>query len=306
MISEEVTDKFYSFTKVNILDFLSRFLTFIEIEYPKIARYFNGEETIDSNSFELLHNLTVECNHIISLFAINKENFNHYGFWTLLDSVEEAREKLKTIDNLAFYLNSNLDRNTYYQEISTSRRLKQFQSLENFSSEEYKSTEYQDDWVNLALRNSIKEEDYTYEGNIGLSISTQRNNIILRTVLGVLQDELLYGKDISKEFIFEDGDLKTLTPKATINQSIDILVNLGKGDNPQYAELGVSKNLYVGNALAGLSLSTLMRELTEVFGTDDTISSFRIIKIDRVKDALIIDLEINTKYNEIYGKKITL
>lgn len=307
MLSEKTLDEFHSFTKINIADFLSRVLLFLEVDYPKISRYYNGEIVLEANSFELLSNLSIECNKIISVFSINTKNFNHYEFWQLLEYVEEIREKLNTINNLGFYLNSKLSRNQYSREIQVSKRLKQFQSLENFSSIELDSNlDYQDNWVDLAINNSLREENYSFEGNVGLNVDKSRDRIRLNSVLGVLEDDLLYGKDIDKKFVFEDNDLKVLSTKDTLHQTIDILLNLEKGDNPQYLNLGISRDLYVGNALASLSLSTLIRELTEIFGTDDTISSFRVLNINRDRDALIINLEIETKFNEVYNKEITL
>jgi len=127
--------------------------------------------------------------------------------------------------------------------------LKQNQTIENLI-QDIGSSNRDQDWINLALRNDLKEEDYTPEGGVVLKATFQNNaKIEILSVLDNIQGTNVYGKDIYRRFIFEDNDLLSLSPENTIHQAFDINIELRRGDNPEFANDGLQSSLIVGSNL---------------------------------------------------------
>jgi hypothetical protein len=56
-----------------------------------------------------------------------------------------------------------------------------------------------------------------------------------------------YGKDIDANFSFEDSDIKTVTDVSCIEQVLDILTHLRKGDNQFFPQDGIESDLLFTN-----------------------------------------------------------
>jgi len=114
----------------------------------------------------------------------------------------------------------------------------QGQTLESIERDRIGNSDWQNSWANLALKNDLREEDYTPEGgflikaNFDFVASDFRINAIVDSPIG---DRVL-GLDIANkiEFDVNEQDLVVLSPKDTFTQNANNLLNLRKGDNPEF------------------------------------------------------------------------
>ena len=118
--------------------------------------------------------------------------------------------------------------------------------------------------------------------------------------------EKIYGRDIKKKLTFEDDDLKSLDYKETVNQTVEILASLNKGDIPEYREIGIPIGLYKGSNFSRLNYSSIVRELNKNFSTDDLFSNFNVLEMEYKEGDLYIKYEVNTKYELVIIKNIRI
>lgn len=301
-------NKFLKITGVDVYQFLSDFTDFITNNVDEIYSFYNGRLSYHpSTSLLILNSLKERVNILIALFHANKKAFQNIAFWDILYQVEEVKEKLKTVSNISKYLRSSIINESYQK--GTQKQdfmLSQEQTLENVSSDILKSNNKDNDWAEIATQNDLREEDYGLNGNIILKISYKNPGTINRieSVIDNIVGEKIYGRDFQKILEFEENDLKILGYKETLNQSVDTLMNLKKRDNPEFNDHGRSS--IIGNSFLAISYPILFRQLMSVFATDDTIFSFMIVDIKRVGDSISIILEIETVYNDVLERNLTL
>ena len=131
------------------------------------------------------------------------------------------------------------------------------------------------------------------------------DSIFIESVVDNIVGEKILGKDILYKTTFENDDLLVLSYKDTFFQSVNILMKLKKGDNPEFYDLGLQKNVAVGSNINSISYPVLLRQISEAFQTDDTIKSQEITGFRKEQDAIFIDMEIESKMSTIVPLTLT-
>lgn len=308
LFKENTLEDFYTITGFDAQDFIQRYIDFQNLESQNIINYYSGTDKFARiESFNLMNSLYKEAQRASELFYLNKEAFNSTADWNLLEQLDNIRQKLMTLSNINKYLRSSINKNQFNNTIEIEIKMKQYDTLESIESKELKSTFPQNDWVDLALYNDLIEEDYTPQGGVLLRAPTSNfDTTFLNSVLGNLQGENLYGKDLDRKLQFVNDDLKNLTPKETILQAIDILMKLKRGDNPEFPNNGIQASIFVGGNMASFAYASLFRQILDTFAKDDTVSRISIVNISHKEDAINIEYEIQTKYGERFNQVINI
>jgi hypothetical protein len=302
VITDDVLDFFEKITLIDIRAFFEEFVNFMDNDYDNIVALFSGNTTVlVSDSFENLRKLTEAQKDIIDVFDANASSFGYDG-WILLELVEQIGQELSTTNNLDKWMRSSKTFSKFSPgEINYMQR--QGQTLEQIESQISASTNSEEDWVALSLRNELREEDYTLKGGTVVKINLKNNNsIFLNSVVDNIDSvEKTFGIDIDRNIKIVNDDLVVLSPKETIEQAADIAGGLNRGDNPQFPNDGINVKGFVGNSGAALAYPAVFRQLSSNFAKDDTFKSIEIIKVDKKSDARFIEYNINT----IAGDPIT-
>jgi hypothetical protein len=103
-------------------------------------------------------------------------DFNNLKWFLLIEQIEEIDNRLKTLDNINKWARSSLTKVAYDPSYQLDYILGQNQTLENVAQQVTGSNDPQDDWNDIAINNTLKEEDYTNEGGNDLKISFKRSN----------------------------------------------------------------------------------------------------------------------------------
>lgn len=297
-------------TKYPLTKFLNDFVNFVGEEYIDLVGYYQGmniENPIDI--FNKLNSLSDEYNKIVDIFQINENLFNTTAYWELLENIDSIGIELRTLRNLSKWLRSSITKSNYTSEIEVETILKQNESLEELAIRMGYDNE-QEDWLGIAQRNDIREEDYNGEGGNKLMLVVKRftDSIYLESVVDNISGEKVYGLDLPVKLTFDTvlEDLSVLTYKETILQAAKILINVSRGSVPEFPSDGLQTDLIVGNSIGSIAYPTIFRQLYAVFDKDDTFKQLGIEGISQKEDGLSVNLFIRTKLNETISENINL
>jgi hypothetical protein len=300
---KEVVDNFLLITGYDLATYLNDYVSFVEQDSQVIIDFYQGNsDSLPSSSIEELERLIKEANKIEEIFTLNKDSFNTADFVDLVDLIGDIGLKLKTIQNTAKWTRSSITDNRHSAEIEVDVVLNQNQTLEQLA----RTIGYSDEnnnWIDLALRNDLIEEDYTSQGGIKLKASLQNNlKINIQSVVDTISGESIHGKDLQKKLVFENDDLKTLGYRATIEQAFVIAVNLRRSDNPEFPNDGLQSSLIVGQNLNSIMYPSLFRQLFGNFTKDDTFKSVSVLDVkqsDAFSTHVQLKVQAETRIDEV-------
>lgn len=308
MINKDILNEFYDLTKFDIISYYTDFSNFMKTDYNNLYNYFNGNtEVINPAAFNKLDFLLQQSVNLFSLYNQVKDNLNNYKWWDLLEQLEEIHSSLLTIKSLSKWLRSPKTNYSYNQKTELQITLDQNQTLERLNSERLNEIDSQNSWYNTAIRNNLKEEDYSIEGGNLLTVSFNlTGSIFINAVVDNITGEKVLGIDIDKKFTFENNDIKVLTYSDTFKQSVLILSSLKKGDNPYLPNDGIDTKSVIGTNINLVNYPSIVRQMSNAFATDDTIKSFAIIDIKRESDAIYAKFEARSRISDLHNFKIKL
>lgn len=287
--------------------YLSDYVKFNMTDSISIVSYYAGEtskpNTLAFNKLTELIKRSKRLNEVVNSF---RSSFNRTDFWDLVELIEDVRVKLETIDNGSKWLRSSITNKNFNSTQEIDHTLEGRQTLEKVSSDIAGSSDKENDWVRLALRNDITEEDYTTSGGTRMKLTAEDTGPSLDSVVDNLTGENIYGKDLNRTLTFTDNDLEALTPAKTIKQSVEILSQLRQGDNPEFETFGIQTALTVGSNYASFAYPTLFRQLSDTFKSDDTLKSFKILKLERHEDGIFLEFEVESRMGEFLVQNITI
>ena len=294
-----IVTQFSNLIRYSISSYLDDYVSFIKDQRIDITNYYLGNSEIaNETSFSQLNSLLKQSSKINELIEVHKGRMNNPEFWDLIITLSEIEESLYTIENSSKWLRSIITKNNFSPDVEIETTLIQMQTIEQLASK-LGSNNVENDWVKIALRNDLREEDYTPDGGVSL-ITSYRNKLSIKvqSVVDNIRGEKIYGIDLDRVISFEEDDIKALTYKDTVFQSVDVLAQLRSGQTPEFPLDGIQVNLISGSSKSSISYPVLFRQITETFSKDDTLKSLLIKNIENKEDSLIIEFEVETRFGE--------
>jgi hypothetical protein len=280
--------------------YMTSFINFIKLDRLNILNYYSGRvANANTESFSNLTSLLEQTRLLNGVIEGNKGLMRNGKYWELIETLTSMETSLETIENSSKWLRSAISKGNFSPQIEVDKVLKQFQTLEQLaSSSGY--TNREQDWVSISLRNNIREEDYNSFGGNKLKVQGANKLFLqLNSVVDNISGEKVYGIDIDKKLTFESDDVKVLSYKDTVKQTVKVLASLKKGDTPEFPEDGIQSSLVVGANKNNIAYPILFRQYYNTFGKDDTLKSLKVSKIDIIEDSLKIDFEVETRLGEV-------
>ena len=299
----KAVDKFEKITGYNIRGFFDSCKEFFSEDFGNISSYYLGG-VMDGKSFRLLDDLIRECESIESLFFKFKAQLNETEMFELLETLGEIYNKLLTTKNLSRWLRSS-NVGKYDQSFFVDRSLRDNESLEDVS-ESLGSSDIQNDWMDIAIRNSIIEEDYTKDSSPVFKVKlNQTINFQIENLVDNLVGKNVLGKDMDVNFRFEDNDVAIVKYNDAVIQTINTIVSTLKGDIPEFRNDGVS-NEFIGTNVVSIQYPTIFRNLSEMFLKDGRFKEVSLLGLDRVEDSVFMRIKIVTVNNDSHITNIQL
>lgn len=299
---EEAIEKFSSLLQVDIVGIMGRFVSFINTDVPLIVEYYQGSDNPSpSDSFLREKEVTKEMKELYKKITANPNFFTKIGDWDLMTVIEDGLHQLNSVLNVSKYLRSISDKNGPTEFSLYPYTQKQNQTIEEINRVALGDPDWSDSWFDTSFSNGLREEDYTDEGGKTLVLTvggSRRQTFFLESVIDNITVDNLYGRDIDRNFHYQDNDIGILSPHDTMYQGVKILSNLRQGDNPEFPESGIQQGTFIGGNYALMNFPVLTRQLTDTFATDDTIRSFKVDKLKLSSDKLLLDFTVETVKGE--------
>lgn len=190
--------------------------------------------------------------------------------------------------------------------VALQRVLKTRETFENVSSQ-LGSNNPQDDWVDIARNNAVEEEDYdanTGGGMFKINIRTS-GNFNIPNIVDNLDSEKILGKDIDKNFRFENDDLATLEYEAAIGQALDTIIHALKGTILEFPNYGLP-NEAIGSSVNAIQYPSLFKHLVNMFQRDARWVSVNLLDLYRKEDAIFMKIQAKTVTNNFLVTNIQI
>lgn len=298
-----ILDKFTNITNYDLHQYFVDYSNFLAYDLQSLVAYYKGNSSLGKTAFMELDRLLGETNKIeLIISSLNSSLSMTTEFWDLIDNLSLIKTKLETTYNLAKWMRSSYvfgyENQSRYKYI-----LKQRQTLENLSLE-LGSFDPNQDWVELAVSNSLTETAYTKQGGNVLDVRKTDNRLLnATTVVDVMIDDNILGKDLPQKIVITDEDILALGTTDTMEQSADICLQVTKGSVPEFSSLGILKEL-VGSNLNSLRMSSLQREVMNNFRTDDSFKSVEMTDNGVEQDIAWYDFKIVSRLNNEINKTL--
>jgi len=300
-IPEGSIEDFTRATRYPLQDYFNRCVEFMDFHRLNIISYYSGYSSRPNEvSFSKLKRLLKQADAVESAVENNANNLRSAALWELYDVISDMKSALDTINNSSKWLRSAITKNNFSPDVEVEVTLNQLQTLEQLTGTILGSTNRDQDWVRLALRNDLHEEAYTPEGGNKLQVSYKnRATIRLNSVVDNISGEKVYGIDLQRKLEFKDNDLVALSYKDTLIQSVTILAKLRQGDTPEFPGDGIKSSLVVGSNKNSISYPVLFRQYYSTFRRDDTLKALAITNIVDEQDSLAIEFQVETRLGEV-------
>ena len=296
-------DTFRQVTGYDIQAFLESYRTFVAEHYQNIINYYNGADRV-AESFAFLENLNREVTMIEPLIDLHRNNFPTIDAWNIIDAYGDVYVALETVNNMDRWTRSS--RTTQYNpEISVDRILRQGETFELVLRNDG-SNEYDDAWTRVTIENYINEEDYTPSGGTLFNIRLQGAvSFNLPNIVDNPTEENIYGKDIRKDFIFQDNDLITVTGIDAVRQTVDTILRTRKGGIPEFPNDGIEDDS-IGTNVNAIQYPIIFRNLLAIFRRDARFTEVSLLDLFRDEDAIFMRLEITAILKDSFITNINL
>ena len=311
MFRETETDveRFKRITSYDIANYYSLYVDFVNNYLVNINNFYSGNlNELPSESFDKLDYLDSQRRVISEAIVVNRDNFNTFEDWELVDEIESVLVNVLSFTNLDKYLRSDDSLNRFSFDPKSTYTLKPFETLENVSKRVIGDVDFDNDYVQIAIDNNLAEDDFSIQDGTRVIIpnkSTLQTSIF--SVVGSLNGENMYGVDLDKKLTFENDDLKTLSNNDTMLQTIDVLLNLHRNNNPEFPDVGYDKSLVLGQSRSAINfiLPVFLNPVKNTFTNDDTIASFEIKDINIENNFLYLDVEIQTALGQSISENVS-
>lgn len=276
---------------IDVKSYFNDFISFVSQYQQSIIDYYTTESSYPKKAFDNLQELLVIKNKVYEEISSHRNLLNEFKYFEIVDALEDSFAVLDTFQNYSRWLRSSMVNGKFKESTEVNIILRQNQTLEHLSGELGFSNQ-DEGALQIALRNNIKEIDYSYDNkNLVFNFGYQnQTSLYLNSIVDNLTGENILGKDLQKKLEFSVDDLRVLSPNETFQQACDIILNLRKRDNPEFPQMGFDKTLLVNRNVVGSTLPSFVRQLYSIASSDDSIASFQVSKMDLNSDALTVEI----------------
>ena len=300
-MTTDTFDRFTSRTGTDIHLFLSNFVDFFDNYYQNIADYYTNNGVLNSITLTKLSDLVSFRDSVRNSFNVNIDILGDlFDMWELLDQFEECSTKIDTALNSQKWFRSNkilgYDNGTEKDHV-----LGQGETL-SLLADDLGYTTPNDDWINVALRNQLREEDYTEEGGNKLKVVFQNNaDYKLKGIVGAISGQTMLGRDICKKIQYINNDIYVLSYIDTAFQSLNILMNTFKGSVPEFPDDGIDKRL-AGSNINSIQYPVIFRQISKIISKDDSFKSVTLSSITNKDDVIFVNFKIQARTGDEFSE----
>lgn len=292
MISE-IANEFENITKFALLDYLIKYRNFLQNDYSDIYAYYSGSvETINVEKLNTLSELLSLSDDLIRTFQTFSGKLGNVGYWELQRYCQDLRDTLERISKLPKYCRTAKTSRGYKPYVQVNGEIGGMKTVQDLANQLGGMTENE-----LIMNNDLQEQDYEIDKLKEIrALVNNKNDITVTTILEQPIGRKIYGQDINRKISFTDNDLSIVKYEDNVEQKCSVLLELNKGDVPEFPNFG--KNTSMGVGMNRYNYAELILDIRENFEQDDLFEDVNIVDIsaDKSTGDISLIIEVKTKY----------
>lgn len=302
---ETILRDFLSITNYPIVVFLTKYVEFSQNNYNDIYNYFSGEkEDVSQESMSNLNWLLGECSKIISVFKSFENKLNNCGYWELMELIDNINTELEKLKKTPKYARTVKTKTSYKRTVQYNSQIGGGVTVEDVANDltMQESTE----WQKILQENDIKEFQWEIDKIRGVNAFTSGSFTPASTVIDQPIGDRVYGSDIRQTIDFKNGDLILVTGKLNLEQKIGILLNLKRGDVPEFPLFGKNP-FFNGSSSKEFSIIGMVNDIKKTFLQNDLFDDVSVSGLGSSESEFdTLTLAIKTIYSNETFKEIRI
>ena len=302
---EAILKDFSSITNYPIVVFLTKYVEFSQNNYNDIYNYFSGEkEDVSQKSMSNLDWLLGECSKIISVFKSFENKLNNCGYWELMELIDNINTELEKLKKTPKYARTVKTKTSYKRTVQYNSQIGGGVTVEDVANDltMQESTE----WQRILQENDIKEFQWEIDKIRGVNAFTSGSFTPASTIIDQPIGDRVYGSDIRQTIDFKNGDLILVTGKLNLEQKIGILLNLKRGDVPEFPLFGKNP-FFNGSSSKEFSIIGMVNDIKKTFLQNDLFEDVSVSGLGSSESEFdTLTLAIKTIYSNETFKEIRI
>lgn len=287
----------------NFKNYFERYQKFFVENYNSLITYWKNFETeIDFKILEEFDYLYKEYdNMIVSFQQLLNNEADNINYFNIAELLADMKSNLDYVKNLPKWLKTSDNYVDVFEEPYINYVVKQGDTLENISEKFYGNSE---DFYFIMSYNNIRYNDVDAKDWIGKIIKIPARKKLIKDVESVfdaLIGEKILGKDINKNFNFQDNDISNVEYDDCFQQAIQILLQeCPRTAIPEFPKIGNNTYFIIGSNLGDLSFPMLKNDLESLMKIESTLKDFKITNMKIEEDSLRIEFSFESILGEVF------
>lgn len=302
MFSDIVKD-FENVTKFRLLKYFEDYQSFMQNDFSYLSDYFSGQT--EGVSFKITNNfnsLLERSRNLIQTFKNFSGKLSNCGFWELQQYCQNLNDTLERISKLPKYYRTTKSVRGYQPYAKVAADIGGLKTPQDLAAEIGSAGVTE---TSLILDNDLQEEKWEIDKLSSINaIVNNQTDLVVESILESPVGNHVYGKDINKKITIVDNDLDVKQYEDNVEQKVDTLLTLNRGDIPEMPTFG--KNRLQGTTAGTYNYAELLKDIQSVFAQDDLFDSVEVTDVSLKDGDLTVTCKIKTKYSYSVVKTFTL
>lgn len=299
----DIVIEFENVTKFNLLQYFEDYRNFMQNDFTYVSSYYKGEvASIDSSYIVNLKSLIKKSKNLMQQFINFSSKLSNCGFWELQEYCQDLNDTLEKITKLPKYNRVSATKRGYQPYIQVDGSIGGMKTVQDLA-QEIDSNGINE--MSLILDNDLSESDWEIDKLSSITaFIDNKTDVVVETILEEPIGKKIYGRDISRKITIEQNDLLIEEYENNIEQKCNILLELIRGDIPEFPNFG--KNVFPGKNVANYNYTELVKDLQSVFLQDDLFESVEVTDVVFSQGDINVTCSIKTKYSYSTVKTLKL
>ena len=299
----DIVIEFENVTKFKLLKYFEDYQSFMQNDFSHLSDYYSGQtEGIDAKITNNFNALLRQSRTLIQTFKNFSSKLSNCGFWELQQYCQNLNDTLERVTKLPKYYRTVESVRGYQPYIKVSADIGGMKTPQDLAAEIGSSGVSE---TSLILDNDLQENAWEIDKLSSVdAIVNNQSDLVVESILESPVGNHVYGKDINKKLTIVDNDLDVKKYEENVEQKVDTLLTLNRGDIPEMPAFG--KNRLQGQTAGAYNYAELLKDIQTVFAQDDLFDSVEVIDVSLKDSDMTVTCRVKTKYSYSVVKTFTL
>ena len=299
----DIVIEFENVTKFKLLKYFEDYQSFMQNDFSHLSDYYSGQtEGVDAKITNNFNALLRQSRTLIQTFKNFSSKLSNCGFWELQQYCQNLNDTLERITKLPKYYRTVESVRGYQPYIKVSADIGGMKTPQDLAAEIGSSGVSE---TSLILDNDLQENAWEIDKLSSVdAIVNNQSDLVVESILESPVGNHVYGKDINKKLTIVDNDLDVKKYEENVEQKVDTLLTLNRGDVPEMPTFG--KNRLQVQTAGAYNYAELLKDIQTVFAQDDLFDSVEVIDVSLKDSDMTVTCRVKTKYSYSVVKTFTL